>query len=147
MVRTTIARQGRGSMGADVNIKTIEGVYDAFARGDVAWILDVVTDDVDWATETATTVAPWHGPHRGKDGVSDFFAAFGSTMDVEEFVPVSFAANGDDVLTVVRFRARNRKTGKSVAMDLHHYFVFRGGKVAFYRGTEDTVQVEAAFRS
>lgn len=132
-------------MAADVNIKTIENVYDAFGRGDVAAILDVVTDDVDWATETTSTAAPWYGPHRGKDAVADFFTEFGTTMDVEEFTPVAYAATDTDVLTVVRFTARNRANGRSATMDLHHWFVFRDGKIAFYRGTEDTAQVEAVF--
>ena len=72
-----------------------------------------------------------------------FFAEFGSTMEVEEFSPISVAANDSDVLTVVRFRARSRATGKTAAMDLHHYFAFRDGKIAYYRGTEDTAQTQA----
>jgi ketosteroid isomerase-like protein len=43
---------------------------------------------------------------------------------------------------VVRFRARSRSTGKAAEMDLHHYFKFRDGKIAYYRGTEDTAQTE-----
>ena len=108
-------------MSADANIKTIMGVYEAFGRGDVAAILDAVTDDVDWAAEAAGTAAPWYGVRHGKDAVAAFFAEFGSTMEVEEFTPVSIAANDTDVLTVVRFRARSRATGKTAAMDLHHY--------------------------
>jgi uncharacterized protein len=131
---------------ADVKIKTIEEVYQAFGRGDVAAILDAVTDDVDWATETSSTAAPWYGVRHGKDGVAAFFTAFGSAMEVEEFTPVSLAANDTDVLTVVRFRARSRSTGKTLAMDLHHYFKFRDGKIAYYRGTEDTAQTGAVLR-
>jgi uncharacterized protein len=133
-------------MGADVNIKIIEGVYDAFSRGDVAAILEVVADDVDWATETTSTAAPWYGPHRGKGGVGEFFEGFASTMELEEFVPLSYAANDTDVLTVVRFRAKARSNGRRVAMDLHHWFTVRDGKIASYRGTEDTAQTEAVFR-
>lgn len=46
-------------MGADDNIKTIKNVYDAFRRGDIAAILDMLGDNVDWAAETTSTVAPW----------------------------------------------------------------------------------------
>ena len=133
-------------MSADVKIKIIGQVYEAFGRGDVAAILDAVTDDVDWAAETTSTAAPWYGVHHGKDAVAGFFAAFGSAMEVEEFTPVSLAANDTDVLTVVRFRARSRSTGRTAAMDLHHYFRFRDGKIAYYRGTEDTAQTEAVLR-
>jgi hypothetical protein len=65
---------------------------------------------------------------------------------VDEFTPVSFAANDTDVLTVVRFRARSRSTGRSTEMNLHHYFKFRDGKIAYYRGSEDSAQTEAALR-
>lgn len=134
-------------MSADDNIKTIQTMYEAFGRGDVGSILDSVTDDVDWATEAASTGAPWYGPKNGKDGAATFFEAYGSAMEVEEFTPVSFAANESDVLTVVRCRARSRATGRSIAMDLHHLFRFRDGKVSYFRGSEDTAQTEAALRA
>ena len=51
------------------------------------------------------------------------------------------------MLTVVRFRARSRATGKTAAMDLHHYFAFRDGKIAYYRGTEDTAQTQAVLQA
>jgi ketosteroid isomerase-like protein len=131
---------------AEVNIKTISQVYEAFGRGDVATILDAVTDDVDWAAEASSAAAPWYGVRHGKDAVAEFFVAFGSAMEVDEFTPVSLAANDTDVLTVIRFRARSRSTGNTAAMDLHHYFRFRDGKIAYYRGTEDTAQTEAVLR-
>ena len=63
-------------MSADANIKTIMSVYEAFGRGDVAAILDAVTDDVDWAAEATGTAAPWYGIRHGKDAVAAFFAEF-----------------------------------------------------------------------
>jgi uncharacterized protein len=131
-------------VGADENIRTIQRVYDAFGKGDVGSIVEAVTDDVDWASDTSSTVAPWYGVHHGKDGVVSFFEAFGSAMEVAEFTPLTFAGNEDAVLTVVRFRAKSRATGKGIDMNLHHYFRFRDGKVSFYRGTEDSSQTEAA---
>jgi uncharacterized protein len=131
----------------DSKIKTVGQMYEAFGRGDVETILDALADDVDWAAETTSTVGPWYGVRRGKDAVVDFFTAFGTAMEIEEFTPLSFAANDDDVLSVVRCRARSRDTGKQVTMDLHHWFRFRDGKVYYYRGTEDTAQVEMALRA
>jgi uncharacterized protein len=131
---------------ADDNIKTISQIYEAFGRGDVATILNGVTDDVDWAAEAASPSAPWYGVRHGRDAVAQFFTDFGSAMEIEEFTPVSYAGNDTDVLTVVRCRARSRSTGKPISMDLHHYFKFRDGKIAYYRGTEDTAQTEAALR-
>lgn len=134
-------------MGADDNIKTIQGIYEAFARGDVQAVLEGVTDDVDWATETSSTVAPWYGVRHGRDGVASFFEAFGATMEVQEFSPYAFAANETEVHTVVHCRATSRATGKGIDQDLHHYFRFENGRIAFYRGTEDTAQTEVALTS
>lgn len=64
-------------------------------------------------------------------------------MEVEEFTPIAFAANDTEVLTVIRFRARSRATGRSAAMNVHHYFVLNNGKITYFRGTEDTAQTEA----
>lgn len=131
-------------MGREENIKAIEAMYEAFGRGDLPSILEAVTDDVDWGVETSTDLAPWYGPRKGRPGVQSFFEAFGSAMEIEHFEPYSLAANEDSVFSVVHCRAKSRATGRSVQMDLHHYFRFRDGRVAYYRGTEDTAQVQAA---
>ena len=132
-------------MSADVNIKIIKDVYDAFGRGDVAAVLDAVAEDVDWAAEAAGSGAPWYGVRHGKGEVAKFFEAYGTAMEVEEWTPL--AASDADVHSVVRIRARSRATGKSVTMNLHHFFTLRDGKIAYYRGTEDTAQSEAALRA
>ena len=133
-------------MGAEDNIKTIQSVYEAFGRGDVEGILAVLTDDVDWASEASSTMVPWYGPHSGKEGVAAFFQQFGSTVEVLEFTPKVFGSNDTDVFTVVHFRGSNLATGKETDQDLHHWFRFRGDKICYYRGTEDTSQTEASFR-
>ena len=69
-------------------------------------------------------------------------------MEVEDFTPLTFAANADgDVLTVVRFAARSRETGKVAKMQLHHWFRFTNGKISYYRGTEDTAIMVETLRS
>ena len=128
-------------MSSEDNIKTVTTAYEAFSRGDIARILDLVTDDVDWGAETTSDVAPWYGVRHGKDEVTAFFSAFGSTVDVEDFTPVSIAANDTDVLTVIRMRGTLRANGKKAAMNLHHQFTLRGGKIVYFRGSEDTAQI------
>jgi len=130
------------TVGAEDNIKVIQSIYEAFGRGDVEAILAAVTDDVDWASEASSNVAPWYAPHEGKDGVAAFFQEFGSTVEVLEFTPTAFGSNETDVFAIVRFRGSNRATGKQTFQDLHHWFRFREGSVYYYRGTEDTLQTE-----
>ncbi|HEX4529661.1 MAG TPA: nuclear transport factor 2 family protein [Acidimicrobiia bacterium] len=127
-------------MSGDDNVKTIQAVYEAFGRGDIPTVLDAVADDVDWASEADSTDAPWWGPRTGRAGVAEFFEQFGAAMEVDGFTPLAIAADGDTVLSVVHLRARSRATGAAADMDLHHWFRFRAGKIASYRGTEDTLQ-------
>jgi ketosteroid isomerase-like protein len=132
-------------MGAERNVGTIKEMYGAFGRGDVEAILELVTDDVDWATDAALESAPWYGPKRGKAGVRSFFEGIGQTGPVTEFTPLSFTSNDDgDVMVFVRYGFTVTATGKDVAMNLHHYWKFRDGKVRFVRSSEDTAQVAAA---
>jgi uncharacterized protein len=133
-------------MSVEDNLKLVQGMYEAFGRGDLGTILDALTEDADWAADTSSMVAPWYGTRHGKDEITSFFQAFDATMELEEFTPLTSAANDDSVLTVVYCRGKARATGKPIEMNLHHYFKCRGDKVCYYRGTEDTAQTEAALR-
>jgi ketosteroid isomerase-like protein len=134
-------------MSSEDNIKTITTAYEAFSRGDIARILDLVSDDVDWAAETTSDAAPWYGVRHGKDELAAFFTDFGSAVDVEDFTPVTIAANDTDVLTVIRMRGTLRANGKQAAMNLHHQFSLRDGKIVYFRGSEDTAQIVDLLRS
>lgn len=133
-------------MSGEDNIKTIQRIYEAFGAGDVATILEALHDDVDWAADAASTSAPWYGVKHGHAEVSTFFQRVGETVEVLEFTPVTFAATDTEVLSFVQYRSRVRATGVETAMNLHHYFRFRDGKIAYYRGSEDTEATAAAIR-
>jgi uncharacterized protein len=130
----------------DSKITTIQNVYEAFGRGDLGFIIDQLTDDVDWASCPDSEVAPWHGVHRGKAEVPNFFKALGETLEITEFTPLSFAANDTDVMVVTRWGATSPATGKALTMDIHHWWRFRDGKICYYRGTEDTAQTAEMLR-
>src|SRR4051794_32449663 len=107
-------------MSSDDNVKTIQAVYEAFGRGDIPAILDVLTDDVDWASDAESTEVPWWGIRRGNDGVADFFTKLGTEMELEEFTPIAIVGDGDVVLTVAQFGMKSRTNGRSASMLLHH---------------------------
>ena len=131
----------------DPKITTVQSVYEAFGRADIGFILDQLTDDVDWASCPDSDIAPWHGIHQGKAEVPHFFKALGENLEITEFTPLSFAANETDVMVVTRWGATAPATGRTVAMDIHHWWRFRDGKIYLYRGTEDTAQTQNLLRS
>jgi len=122
------------------NLTLVREIYDAVGRGDVAAILDRVTDDVDWSAEAASDAAPWYGPRTGKAGVASFFRDLAESIEITQFDPHSFAAGGDDVHLLVRWTYRSIATGQQASMTMHHYWRIRDGKVGQFRGSEDTQQ-------
>jgi uncharacterized protein len=130
-------------MSEQTHITTVQAIYEAFGRGDIDAILEQLTDDVDWASEAESDIAPWHGVRRGKDQVPSFFEALAASIDVTEFTPLTFASNETDVLVVIRFGFTVRENGNSGSMDIHHWWRFRDAKVCFYRGTEHTALTAA----
>ena len=126
-------------MSTDDNVKTVQALYEAFGRGDLPTILDALTDDVDWASNVESTEVPWWGVRHGKQEVTDFFVQLAGATELEEFTPLEMIGDGDVVLTVVQYRVKSRSTGRVASMLLHHYWKFRDGKVAYYRGAEDSL--------
>jgi hypothetical protein len=122
------------------NLGIVREIYDAVGRGDVAAILDRVTDDVDWAAEAASSAAPWYGPRTGKTGVASFFGDLAGSIEITEFTPSGFTTGPDDVHLLVRWTFRSVATGQQASMTMHHYWRLRDGNVEYFRGSEDTEQ-------
>jgi uncharacterized protein len=127
------------------NLTIVKEIYDAVGRGDVAAILDRVSDNVDWAAEAASKAAPWHGPRAGRDGVASFFTDLASSIEIGAFTPHSFAAGQDDVHLLVDWTIRSASTGREASMTMHHYWRIRDGKATYFRGSEDTELIAQVF--
>jgi hypothetical protein len=131
------------------NTQTIQALYEAFGRGDVAAILACLSDDVDWNNErVASRECPWNGNFAGKANVPGFFAAVGGELDIHTFVPHTFVEQGDRVVVLLRIESKLRKNGQPLDNDAVHVWTFDGGgKVSSYRHYNDTAAELAAWRA
>ena len=141
----TTTETGAPSMSQHDNIQIVKDIYDAVGRGDLDAILEQVTDDVDWAADVAGTAAPWHGPRAGKQGVASFFEDINNSIEITEFLPHSYAAGDGDVHLLVDWTFRPLANGRQTSMTMHHYWQLRDGKVARFRGSEDSALTAQAF--
>ena len=130
-------------MSEQENLKLIQDVYEAFGRGDLPAILGSLTDDVEWNHPRGDQI-PWGGQRRGPEEVTGFFVALGQTIDVEQFQPQRFHADGDTVIVFGRERMRARATGRSYENEWSHEFVIRDGKIAKFTEYTDTAAIIAA---
>ncbi len=72
---------------SDSNADLLRGAYDAFGRGDIAGVMAVLADDVEWH---APDVLPQGMDARGKEEVGAFFEKLvgtweGLSLDIEDF--------------------------------------------------------------
>jgi uncharacterized protein len=130
---------------SDPKIDAVQRLYAAYGRGDLEAVLAELADDVDWAAEAASSSVPWYGKYRGKAEVPQFFKEIGSSVEVTEFTTVSFTSNETDVVATIHWTYTVNATGKSAAMYMQHWWRFAGGKIVFFRGSEDSEQSAAAF--
>src|ERR1041385_1532088 len=96
------------------NLEIAKGIYDAFNRHDMGYILDALADDVTWAVESCAHEVPQYGLIVGKQNVPKFFAAFGATADFHTFGASDFVASGDHVFNTLSYELTVKATGKRV---------------------------------
>ena len=132
-------------MGEQENLDLIKEVYAAFGRGDLPAILGALTDDVEWHHPRPAEI-PGGGSRRGHDEVTGFFVAIGQNIDVEQFSPERFHADGDTVIVFGRERMRVKASGRSYDAEWTHEFTIRGGKIASFREYTDTATIIEGLR-
>jgi ketosteroid isomerase-like protein len=129
-------------MNSNDSIKLVRTAYEAFARGDIAAVLELIHDDCDWGVDANANIAAYYGVRHGKSEIVSFFQELGSTFEVERFEPIAMAGDRDVVLAVVSYSIRSTATGKSASMNIYHHFRLVDGMLAYFRGSEDTELVK-----
>lgn len=125
---------------------TVRGIYEAFARGDVAAILETLADDVEWEYGVNSTTVPWLQPRRGRDAVPGFFETLFPAIEIHRFEPKELLESGDLVVAIIDFEFTVRATGRRVVEeDEAHLWRFADGKVVRFRHRADTHQQQLAY--
>ncbi len=120
--------------------ETVEEMYAAFGRGDVAAILDRLDESVEWEYGTQPWDGPpWLQPRHGKAGAAEFFASLGA-LDFHKFAPKAILEGDGLVVALVDVEATVTATGTRVTEeDEIHIWHFGGsGRVTRFRHRADT---------
>jgi ketosteroid isomerase-like protein len=127
------------------NLQTIHEVYGDFGRGDIPAVLKLLTQDIEWFTPGPAAIIPYAGARTGPDQVAKYFAQFGEAVEMTAFEPRQFFAGDDQVVVLGHYSARVKATGNTIESEWVHAFTLRDGKIAKFRGYEDSAAVVAAF--
>jgi uncharacterized protein len=132
------------------NLETVQGIYEAFGKGDVPAILDVLADDVQWeAWEDNSAVnagVPWLTARHGKQEVIGFFETAGQ-MEITELTVLSMMEGGNHVAVefVIEANLPTFGGGKYRDEEMHLWTFDDAGKVTRLRHYTDTAKHIAAY--
>lgn len=122
-------------MGAATTI--VQQAYEAFGRGDVPAILNLVADQVDWELVGPTTLS-YAGRRKNHKEVADFFAAVAGADDIHQFEPREFIEANEHVTVLGWEDSTARDTNKKFESEWVHLFTVKNGKITRWRGFFNT---------
>ena len=112
------------------NVEVVKSAYEAFGRGDVAEVLALLADDVDWS---APMTLPHGGHFHGKDAVGGFFQGIGATWDPLRVELRQIAALSEDTVIAVVEATGTLRSGGPGGYGAAHQFTLRDGKVTAFQ--------------
>jgi uncharacterized protein len=130
------------------NLKTVEGIYAAFGRGDVEAILGCLADDAAWDhwkdNHAQRAAVPWLTKRSGRAGAAAFFAYI-AKWKVNAFDVRNLMAGGSGVAAEIEADFDVTQTGGRLADEEIHYWSFNDkGQVVRFRHYSDTAKHIAA---
>lgn len=129
------------------NTDTVKAIYQAFATGDIPFVLGVFDPQIEW-NEAENFLYADRNPYVGAQAILDgVFARLGSEWDNFSATPEEIVGSGDTVVSFGRYRGTLKKNGAAVNAQFVHVFKFRNGKAVRFQQYTDTAQFrEAAAR-
>jgi ketosteroid isomerase-like protein len=128
-------------------LESVHKIYEAFGRGDVPFIVDLMSDDVaweDWADNSAQAAGvPWLRSRRGKSGVAEFFQLVGQ-FQIHDFRVLSIMANDSQVAAEFVIDATPPGGRRYRDEEMHLWTFGADGKVTRLRHYTDTAKHIAA---
>ena len=131
------------------NVEIIQGLYEAFGRGDLEAILARIAPKVDWSDTPpvagADLVPMFKNLHTPAEVAEGYFGPVATGLDFDVFEPTAFYGDGDRVAVVLEVGATVQATGKRFEMTEVHLWTLADGLIVKYRNVLDTAQIIAAY--
>jgi len=128
------------------NTRTVQDAFAAFSRGDIAALLELLTEDVVWhGVYGGSADVPQAGERHGRAAVGEFFKLVAQTTEFSRFEPREFVAAGDKVVTLGHYAGTVKTTGRAFDSDFAMVSAFKNGRIARFQEFTNSAAVNAAF--
>ncbi|SFU35852.1 nuclear transport factor 2 family protein [Pseudoduganella namucuonensis] len=117
--------------------EVVQQIYAAFGRGEIAAVMELVANEVDWEFVGLPSLA-YAGRRRNWEEVAEFFAEIPKADLIRVFEPREFFASGSHVAVLGWEESTAIETGRDFATEWMHLFTVEDGKVTRWRGFLDT---------
>jgi len=126
------------------NANIVRGMYEAFGKGDMPFIIGALDPEVEW-WEAENFIYSDYNPYVGPNSVLEgVFMRIGNEWDGFTVAPKEVLDAGDTVIGHGYYSGTYKKSGKNVRAQFAHFFSFRDGKIIKFQQYTDTAQFQEA---
>lgn len=129
---------------SEENVKIVQGMYDAFASGDIPTIVGSLDPQVEW-WEAESFIYDDGNPYVGPEAVlTGVFMRIATEWEGFAVTPKEVLDAGDIAIGCGHYSGTYRKNGQKVRAQFAHFFTFRDGKIVKFQQYTDTAQFKQA---
>jgi uncharacterized protein len=134
------------------NVPAVQGIYEAFGRGDIPAVLELLAAEVRWEHWDVPNSAQEAGHplflrRTGRDEVAGYFEAL-QGFEIHSYEPVSFLEGEEKVAVLVRLDMTVKKTGRRLQEEgIHLWTLGPDDQVTDFRHYFDTAKQISAYRA
>ena len=124
------------------NVTLLNGLYDAFGRGDMPTVLGAMHPGIQWHQAESNPYMPSGEAFVGPNAVmNNVFMRLGGEWDGFSVHPKTFYGAGDSVVVEARYTGTYKATGKSMDAQVCHVWDVKDGKVTRFQQYMDTAKL------
>ncbi len=129
------------------NLNVIDGMYKAFATGDIPTVLAAMDSNIVWNEAEGSEYADGN-PYKGPDAVlNGVFARIGQEWDGYQLVNINLhEMSNNQVLATLRYVGTYKLTSKKIDVQAAHHWTLKDGKVISFQQYADTKQFAEAMK-
>jgi ketosteroid isomerase-like protein len=121
------------------NVKVVQGLYEAFGKGDIASVLGAMDPQIEWR-EAENFIYADGNPYVGPDAVLGVFMRIGAEWEGFTVGAEGVLDAGDTAVGHGYYSGTYRKNGKRARAQFAHFFTLRDGKIVKFQQYTDTAQ-------